>query len=137
MNDNEKVIYDAEIDGNDIKNPAPFDDQGLSVYDYQEEINKRQAEIEKERSENEQESQPLSEDQRNVFTDGLNGGQFIVNHVCPMCGVGKKTISELWKRKHIFSKKKIVVGYISICANCGFTSIYGTNVNDILNYLKK
>lgn len=76
----------------------------------------------------------------NIFKYGLKGGKFIGSHNCPMCGASprRRTVSELFGRKRIgFLKfKKIVVGYASICSNCGFVAFYATDVNQLLGYFK-
>lgn len=134
MSDDKKVIYDAEensIETVDASDPRPELDQldmgKKIIYDAEnpepiDSLGSNHQEID--------EKDLIDENQKNVFEDGLNGGQFIRNHNCPICMVGKKSISELYMKKR-FRKKK-VVGYASICANCGFTSFYTTNIDDLL-----
>jgi hypothetical protein len=80
----------------------------------------------------------VSEHQRNVFEDGLHDGTFVAMHICPMCGVGKKTIRGLEVKKKIgffrFIQKRI--GYMSICANCGHVDFYATDPDELLLYLR-
>lgn len=132
-------VFDAETD-------QITDDASNDIYDAEEAIKQKEKDLGIVRNTDENlssgddsspEEEPLSEDQKNVFDNGLNDGKWLTTHACPMCGVRKKTISELYVRKgRLFHKKKHVVGYMSICANCGFISMYGTNVNEFLKFLR-
>lgn len=127
----EKVLFDAEKD----KIPNPEYDNKKVIYDAEEEIKKKEAENRADAVDPDEEYVFDEEKQDNVFKNGLNGGKFIVRHACPMCGFGKKTISELYTRKR-FKREKKVVGYAAICANCGFVTFYATNINELLSYFK-
>lgn len=133
----EKVLFDAETD----KIPNPETEHQKILYDAEEEIKKREIAnradaVHAVQSKNDEEEYVFDEEkQQNVFKNGLNGGQFIVRHACPMCGFGKKTISELYTKKR-FKKEKKVIGYAAICANCGFVTFYATNINELLAYFK-
>lgn len=127
----EKVLFDAENES--IPNPDLENKKVL--YDAEEEIKKKEAANRADATPQEDDYVFDEEKQQNVFKDGLNGGHFITRHACPMCGFGKKTISEMYSRKR-FSRKKKVIGYAAICANCGFVSFYATNINDLLLFFK-
>lgn len=140
MSDENKVVYDAENDVENINNTSDsvkeiteeledaVDKSSGMIYDAEnaDETNNEQPE---------QENYEMDENQQNVFENGLNGGEFIRIHSCPMCMVGKKSISELYVKKR-FSRKKKIVGYASICANCGHVSFYATNIDDLLSFFK-
>lgn len=135
MEEDNKIIYDAETDSIDTENKSDLNPETEQVSDenviYDAEKDNPVYQPEENPFTNQEESYEIDENQKTVFDNGLVDGQFIRLHNCPMCMVGKKSISELYMRKR-FSRKKKVVGYASICANCGFTSFYTTNINDLL-----
>lgn len=128
----QKVLFDAE----DI---IIADDEDMNLlFDAEEEIRKK--ELENRGLDPNEELSGLNkttteEKQKNVFDNGLEDGKFIPSHRCPMCMCSKKSINEMYVRKP-FSRKKRVVGYVSICANCGFTSFYSNNVSELLKYFR-
>lgn len=153
MEENKTIVTEdtEEIKANDVfdaETDQAVEDASNDIYDAEEAINQKEKDlgIVRNTDENftsgndcssEEEPVTLSEDQKNVFDDGLNDGKWLTIHACPMCGVRKKTISELYVRKgKLFHKEKHVIGYMSICANCGFISMYGTNVNEFLKFLR-
>lgn len=136
----QKVLFDAE------KIDLSAEENKEILFDAEEEIKKKEfenrdinpddiAKIMEENPDANPDDYVISEEQKNVFDDGLQDGQFIPRHRCPMCMFGKKSISELYVRKR-FSRKKRVVGYIAVCANCGHVDLYTDNPIDLLGYLR-
>ena len=130
------VVYDVD---NETETKETSEKDPNTVYDLDDEIKKKEEEFMKDAKPDEEKSseeneETVSEDQPNVFEKGLHNGEFLLNHFCPMCGLRKKSISELYSQKRFRPKK--VVGYMSICANCGFVSIYATDANQLLKYLR-
>ena len=127
-NAEDTVVYDAD---NDTETKETSEKDPNTVYDLDDEIKQKEEEFMKDAKTDEE---TVSEDQPNVFEKGLHNGEFLLNHSCPMCGLRKKSISELYSQKRLRPRK--VVGYMSICANCGFVSIYATDANQLLKYLR-
>ena len=125
----EKVVYDIE---NEPETKEEENKENV-VYDLEDEIKEKHDEFMKDAKKDDEE-ELVDENQPNVFDKGLHNGEFLVNHLCPMCGLRKKSISEMYSKRR-FKKEKKVIGYMSICANCGFVSFYATNPNDLLRYL--
>ena len=71
----------------------------------------------------------------NVFTRGFVDEPFVKQMSCPVCGFTEKKTLRLVAYKGIFRRKSKVVGTASICQNCGFFFLHGTNVKDMLFYL--
>lgn len=71
----------------------------------------------------------------NVFTRGFVDEPFVKQMACPVCGFTEKKTLRLVAYKGIFRRKSKVVGTASICQNCGFFFLHGTNVKDMLFYL--
>ena len=71
----------------------------------------------------------------NVFTRGFVDEPFVKQMSCPVCGFTEKKSLRLVAYKGIFRRKSKVVGTASICQNCGFFFLHGTNVKDMLFYL--
>ena len=124
----EKVVYDVE---NEPETKEEENKENV-VYDLEDEIKEKHDEFMKDAKKDDEE-ELVDENQPNVFDKGLHNGEFLVNHLCPMCGLRKKSISEMYSKRR-FKKEKKVIGYMSICANCGFVSFYATNPNDLLRY---
>lgn len=146
-----KVIFDAEkIDVDACEENAPTDHKEV-IFDAEEEIKKKEFEnrgMSSEEAKKIMEENPelnpddfnpneyrIDENQKNVFDNGLEGGKFIPRHHCPMCMFGKKNITELYAKKR-FSLKKRVIGYMSVCANCGHVDFYTNQPIDLLKYLR-
>ena len=155
--ENNNIVYDAE------NAPAPeLVEESLNkddvVYDFQDEINKtaekngvdpvqKKEEPSTETEDENLEFKPIGdtdengnllEEQKNVFTDGLQDGKFIPNHRCPVCFMPKKTIRglEVYKKIGFLKRKKERIGYMSICLNCGFTSFYTNKPEELLLYFR-
>lgn len=131
--DQKEILFDAEKD--EINSSK--EDGKTVLYDAEEAIKEKEKENRADGEESKSDDDYVfnEDEQQTVFKDGLNGGQFIPKHACPMCGFGKKSISELYTRKR-FSRKKTVIGYSAICANCGFVTFYATNINELLKYFR-
>lgn len=126
------IIYDAENE-EEKKDPNV-------VYDYEEEIKKREEALDlpkppQEDTSDSDEEYKIDEGSKNVFTDGMNGGQFIRNHHCPVCMFTKKNINELFISRR-FSSQKIVAGYMATCANCGHVDFYTDNPTLLVKFLQ-
>lgn len=128
MSDN--IIYDAENE-EEKKDPNV-------VYDYEEEIKKREEALNLPKppaEDDSDENYKIDEGSKNVFTDGMNGGQFIRNHHCPVCMFTKKNINELFITRR-FSSQKIIAGYMATCANCGHVDFYTDNPTLLVKFLQ-
>lgn len=131
----DSIVYDADRDAAE----ETSEKDPNTLYDLDDEIKKKEEDFMKDaktddENSSEEDEETVSEEQPNVFEKGLHNGEFLLNHSCPMCGIRKKSISELYSQKRFRPKK--VVGYMSICANCGFVSIYATDANQLLKYLR-
>lgn len=80
-------------------------------------------------------SEEVQEYKSNVFTRGFVDEPFVKQMACPVCGFTEKKSLRLVAYKGIFRRKSKVVGTASICQNCGFFFLHGTNVKDMLFYL--
>ena len=68
----------------------------------------------------------------NVFTRGFVDEPFVKQMSCPVCGFTEKKTLRLVAYKGIFRRKSKVVGTASICQNCGFFGLHGTNGKEML-----
>lgn len=151
-NENKNLVFDAETEELPKQEVIEPDKENV-VYDLQKDINDRAEQNglppmdtpkeEKNSDElkvigNTDNDGNLTEDQKNVFTDGLQDGHFIPNHRCPVCFMPKKTIRglDVYKKIGFLRKKKERIGYMSICVNCGFTSFYTNKPEELLLYFR-
>lgn len=140
------VLFDAENEVNESSEESNMEDGKEILYDAEEEIKKKEFEnrdvdvddavkIMEENPNINPDEYKIPEEQKNVFDNGLQNGQFIPRHRCPMCMFGKKSITELHVRKRFSIRKKRVIGYMSVCANCGHVDFYTDKPLDLLKYL--
>ena len=105
------------------------------VYDFEEEIKNREDALNLPKEPKTEEEYRIDENSENVFTNGLNGGKFILGHRCPMCMFTKRQVTELFTKKR-FSRNKTVVGYMTVCANCGHVDFYTDDPVGLLKYFR-
>lgn len=75
-----------------------------------------------------------------VFEDEINNDdkpinpKIIYNIKCPICNKIGKKVREIYKVRGFLKKRHYLIGYKSVCNNCGFIGNYSAyrDLNDVL-----